>query len=311
MRISLNLAQAILNSGGVVGVPTETVYGLAARASDAKAVKKIFALKGRPADNPLIVHVARLSQIDQLVTYRPILLKKLEHLWPGPLTVVLPANLKVIPNVVRAGLRTVAVRIPDHALLCQLIKKVGPLAAPSANRSGRPSPTCAQHVEDDFSKAFPVLDGGSCQKGVESTVIALSDEGWSLLRPGALAKEVIEKLLGPATATKSKKSPQAPGMKYRHYAPHARLVACETATQIKSKLAKADAVLGFADSHHGTKPLISLGTRGKPIVNLKRLYAALRELDKQGFCYVLVDQQFPLMGLGATLRERLNKAISQ
>lgn len=311
MRISLNLAQAILNSGGVVGVPTETVYGLAARVSDAKAVKKIFALKGRPADNPLIVHVATLSQIASLVTRKPILLKKLEHLWPGPLTVVLPANLQVIPNVVRAGLRTVAVRIPDHALLRQLIKKVGPLAAPSANRSGRPSPTCARHVEDDFSQVFPVLDGGSCQKGVESTVIALSDNGWSLLRLGALAAEVIEKILGPATATKSKKSPQAPGMKYRHYAPHACLVACENTAKLKSKLAKADAVLGFTDSYHGTKPLISLGTRGKPIANLKRLYAALRELDKLCCHYVLVDNNFPVLGLGATLMERLNKAVSK
>jgi len=311
MRISLHLAQTILNAGGVIGVPTETVYGLAARVSDVKAVKKIFAFKGRPTDNPLIVHVASLSQIDELITQKPALLKKLEHLWPGPLSVVLPANCKRVPSFVRAGLKTVAVRIPAHALLRKLIKKVGPLAAPSANLSGRPSPTRAQHVEDDLGKAFPVLDGGCCQKGVESTVIALSDEGWSLLRSGALAVEKIQKVLGPARVAKSKKSPQAPGMKYRHYAPSAHLLACESAAQIQSKLAKADAVLGFSDSPHGTKPLVSLGLRGKPTMNLRRLYAALRELDQEGFRRVLVDRDFPLTGLGATLWERLNKAVSK
>lgn len=311
MRISFSQAVKSLNSGQVVAVPTETVYGLAASLKFPNSVKKVFTLKGRPQDNPLIVHIADLEQLKNLCHDIPKNFSKICSFWPGPLTVVLTANKKNVPRVVRAGLSTVAVRVPSHPLMRRLIKKIGPLAAPSANVSGQPSPTRASHVEADLGSDFPVLDGGVCRHGVESTVIHLLPVGWELLRQGALSREKLAAVLGEplSKSLKQNKRLLSPGQKYRHYAPKAQLKLCISQKQIL-RLAKSGrfaAILGFDDSP-AVLPLISLGLRGRYSVNLKRLYEKLRQLDRVSYINVLVDLDFSDLGLGATLQERLSKA---
>ncbi len=310
MKISLHTAAAILNAGGVVAVPTETVYGLAASIKFPKAVRQIFKIKGRPADNPLIVHVASVAQLKNLVTRVPKNFSKIKKFWPGPLTLVLTADKKRVPTVIRVGLPTVAIRWPQHKMMLALIKKTGPLAAPSANLSGRPSPTRMSHVEHDLGADFPVLDGGTCVHGVESTVIALSDSGWRLLRLGAVSEDTLAKSLGPAQkASAAKTKPEAPGQKYRHYAPRAALELCRTQNVIaqKIKAQRFDAVLGFDDTKANVS-VVSLGRRGAFAENLKNLYEKLRALDQKKYRHVLVDADFKCEGLGKTLFERLHKA---
>lgn len=313
MKISPTLAARLLTQGEVVGVPTETVYGLAASIAFPSALKKIFKLKGRPQDNPLIVHVADLKQLKGLVTHIPEALAKLKIFFPGPLTVVMPANKKRVPSVVRAGLDSVAVRMPDHQTFLKLLRKTGPLAAPSANLSGKPSPTAASHVEDDLGTDFPVLDGGRCRRGVESTVIRLKKTHWELLRHGALAADVIQKALGDLPQKRNlTKRTISPGQKYRHYAPSARMVLCGSLRELHKNISlkKFDAVLGFSDTKRGL-PLISLGVRGDFKANLKQLYAALRVIDTKKYQNVIIDMDFASSGLGATLAERLMKASSR
>lgn len=314
MRIDLREAERLLNAGTVVAVPTETVYGLAARLGDAKAVALIFSLKGRPQDNPLIVHVTDETQLFPLVARFPSGFKELKGLWPGPLTLILPANPDAVPDAVRAGLPTVAVRVPRHPLVRELIARVGPLVAPSANLSGRPSATSPPHVEADFGAEFPVLDGGESAAGVESSIVALHDDGWEILRTGAIAAEELELAMGvPPLPGAISDKPRAPGQKYRHYAPRA----CLTVFQSREGLGAAAsvsgpvAVLGFDDTPHGNLPLISLGGRGDFVENLKRLYGALRSLDEQGRENALVDLDFPCLGLGVTLADRLRKAANR
>jgi L-threonylcarbamoyladenylate synthase len=297
-----------------VAVPTETVYGLAAAVDQPRAVRHIFRLKGRPADNPLIVHVASLAQLRDLVTEVPPSLRRLRRFWPGPLTVVLPANRARVPAVVRAGLSTVAVRIPAHPLMRRLIRAVGPLAAPSANVSGRPSPTNARHVESDLGRDFPVLDGGRCRHGVESTVIALTARGWSLLRAGAISAADLTRVLGKPPIPAGQGRARSPGQRHRHYAPLARLILCTRRAGLAAlvKRRRAEAVLGFDDWRSVAVdrhiPLVSLGVRNRPAANLRRLYATLRRSDAKGWRRVVVDLDFDTAGLGATLAERLWRA---
>lgn len=324
MKITLVRAAALIKKGGVVAVPTETVYGLAASLKHPQALREIFSLKGRPSDNPLIVHISRLSQLKKLVASVPPHFHKLKKLWPGPLTVVFPANKKTVPSLVRAGLNTVAIRMPRHKLFLQLIDKTGPLAAPSANVSGRPSPTKRSHVEDDLGSNFPVLDGGVCCLGVESTVIYLTENSFSVLRPGALSVEkIVQTLRGVSTLkkTEQKIKPLSPGQKYRHYAPQAQLILCKNRDVFHKKITRGhfDAILGFDDSAVnrdcvGARLIepgchfLSLGRRDHFSANLKKLYAQLRELDRLKLNRVLVDVDFSHEGLGNTLWERLNKA---
>ena len=310
MKLSSDQAAQWLLKGQIVAVPTETVYGLAVSLKYPKKIKEVFELKGRPHDNPLIVHVATISQLKKLVQSIPKSFFKIKSLWPGPLTIVFKANLKAVPSKVRAGLKTVAIRIPDHPQLLTLLKKTGPIAAPSANVSGRPSPTTRRHVESDLGAEFPVLDGGACRHGVESTVISLDDDSWQLLRLGAVPPCDIESKLGEAAKTKTnRKKPVSPGQKYRHYAPLARLRLCFDAKTFKryNKFKKYQAVLGFSDTKTD-KPMMSLGKRHRFASNLKKLYASLRELDRKGYKDVLVDMDFTVSGLGETLYERLIKA---
>ena len=224
----INKACVILKNGGLVAIPTETVYGLGANAFDKDASKKIFAAKGRPADNPLIVHIADVSQLKDIVCDVNENAKKLMgKFWPGPLTIVMKKSGK-IPLEVTAGLDTVAVRMPSNPVARELLKQCKiPVAAPSANTSGKPSPTSAKHVMDDMNgKIDAVLDGGNCIVGLESTVVDVTDTVPRLLRPGAVTYEDLCSLLGCVEKNyefKDGETPRSPGVKYKHYSPKAEL----------------------------------------------------------------------------------------
>ena len=229
----LRRAAELLRAGELVAIPTETVYGLAADALNGRAVRKIFEAKGRPMDNPLIVHIADISDWAALVTHIPEKARALAAAyWPGPLTMILP-HAPCIPDEVSAGLATVAVRFPAHPVARDLIRLTGrPLAAPSANRSGIPSPTTAAHVLADMEgRIAAVVDGGPCAVGVESTVVDLSGETPRLLRPGGVTLEMLEAVAGPVDvdeavthALREGAAAASPGMKYKHYAPAAHVV---------------------------------------------------------------------------------------
>lgn len=236
------LAAELLRKGEVVAFPTETVYGLGARVFDEKAIQKIYALKGRPSDNPLIVHIGREEEIELLAAQIPddaYLLQK--HFFPGPLTLVLKRNQRV-PSIVSAGLPTIALRMPSHPIALKLIQTLEePIAAPSANLSGRPSPTRREHVLEDFQEKIPlILDGGPCEWGIESTVISLVHPQPMLLRPGVIKKEEIERVLGKKIGiAKKTEAALSPGMKYRHYAPNAKIVLFEEEKELAVYLEKA------------------------------------------------------------------------
>ncbi|MBQ5563810.1 MAG: threonylcarbamoyl-AMP synthase, partial [Clostridia bacterium] len=228
-------AARIIKNGGLVAMPTETVYGLAANALDGKAVAKIFKAKGRPMDNPLIVHISDISQIYSLVSEFPEKAKILaDKFWAGPLTIILPKS-KIIPDEVSAGLDTVAVRFPSNEIARKLISLSMPLAAPSANLSGSPSPTNARHVRDDMNgRIDAIIDGGECEVGVESTVITLATDIPRLLRPGGITVEQLREAIGEViiddavlNPLKSGERAASPGMKYKHYAPKAHIILLE------------------------------------------------------------------------------------
>jgi L-threonylcarbamoyladenylate synthase len=226
-------AARIIRNGGLVGMPTETVYGLAANALDAKAVAKIFEAKGRPQDNPLIVHISAFEQIRRLVKSVPESAEKLaKAYWPGPMTMVLEKS-DLIPDIVSAGLPTVGIRFPSHPVAQALITAAGvPIAAPSANRSGLPSTTTAEHVMRDMDgRIDAVLDGGTCGVGVESTIVTLASDPPRLLRPGGITLEQLQAVLGRVDVDKAvlnplpkDAKPLSPGMKYKHYSPKANII---------------------------------------------------------------------------------------
>lgn len=227
-------AAALIKQGQVVAFPTETVYGLGANALKGQAVDGIFKAKGRPNDNPLIVHISRVKDIKPLVSELPLMIYPLiERFWPGPLTIILKKSSRV-PDETTAGLNTVAIRMPNHPIALALIKEAGiPIAAPSANRSGKPSPTTAQHVFDDLSGSIPmILDGISpCQVGLESTVLDMSGEVPTILRPGGITPGELKKVLGNVRVDGAVlkplgkgQAPKSPGMKYMHYSPKAQVI---------------------------------------------------------------------------------------
>ncbi len=224
MKIDLSKAVCIIQSGHVVGIPTETVYGLAADAFNLDAVEKTFRLKGRPSDNPLIVHICSTDQLKMLAIDIPESAYQIaEQFWPGPLTLVLNKNHRV-PDVVTGGLKTVAVRMPDHPLTLELIRQTGPLTAPSGNRSGQPSPTKASHLHEDYKGELPVLDGGISTIGLESTVLDLTLSPPAILRPGAIDPAEIFRKTGiqvTQISSGSSASLKSPGTRYTHYKPNA------------------------------------------------------------------------------------------
>lgn len=306
MHIDLSKAIAHLNTGVIVAIPTETVYGLAAPLFLENSVKQIFTLKKRPPSNPLIVHIADRAQAEPLIDQIPPHFDTLaDAFWPGPVTLVVPASPHV-PEIVRAGLPTVALRIPGHPLARALLKETGPLVAPSANLSGRPSSTRPRHVEDDFGLEFPVLDGGPCQKGIESTILINKDNEWQIGRLGALSINEIEAVLGYPVKSASAERPLCPGQHFRHYSPKAKLQIAECALEISG------VVVGFSDRlYPKAARVIPLGPLSDPAALSQNLYRTLRALDEEGIEEAHIDFDFPKEGHLLTISERLLKAAAR
>lgn len=317
-------AGELLRKGQLVAIPTETVYGLAADALNANAVADIFVAKGRPGDNPLIVHIADIADWAPLVTHIPEKATALANaFWPGPLTIILPAAKKV-PQAVTAGLTTVAVRFPAHPVARDIIKAAGcPLAAPSANRSGSPSPTTAARVMEDMDgRIAAVVDGGDCAVGVESTVIDLSGDTPRLLRPGGVTHEQMQAIIGdividPAvTAALAKGATAAsPGMKYKHYAPRTRVVlvngtADSFAAFVNGKAHENPLALCFDGEETALNvPFLTYGARNDHKTQARKIFDILRQSDEQGVAVVYAACPAP-DGVGLAVYNRLLRAAA-
>lgn len=307
MRISIEKAIQLIKEGDVVAAPTETVYGLAASIDHPEAIQRIFTLKNRPTNNPLITHIANIDQVKPFVDHFPKDFHQLaEAFWPGPLTLVIPVVEDTVPDPIRANLPRAAFRVPNHPLVQQLIVGAGPIVMPSANLSGKPSSTTPEHVELDFGKEFPVLDGGSCETGIESTVLIADDEVWKVGRLGGISPEQIEKVLGyrlELPSTKVIENPLCPGQMYRHYAPNARL-------HLGAHIPECcPVVIGFSEREYPpNKTLKVLGSMKDPKSVAKSLYHTFRELDEEGVTDAWIDMDFPSNNLWASIRERISKA---
>lgn len=304
MKIDLHQAIEFIKQGRVIGVPTETVYGLAARLNDPEGIEQIFKLKGRPRNNPLIIHVPSSEKIYPFAKDMPEDFDKLaKAFWPGPITLVIPIKENLIPAVARANLSTAGFRVPKHHLAAELLKAVGPLVMPSANLSGRPSATGPEHVEMDFGVDFPVLDGGPCIKGLESTILCFDNGRWVIVRLGSLTAEEIKFVIGytPEVRLAEKGSnPLCPGQMFKHYSPKAKL-------RFKGR-EDIPFVLGFRERTYEKKSVIFLGSLEHPLEVARDLYKVLRQLDEKEIDEVWVDMDFPADGLWQTIRERLEKA---
>lgn len=290
----IEVAVAALRRGEVIGLPTETVYGLAADASNVAAVEKIFALKGRPADHPLIVHIADASDIPAWTTCAsPLAARLAQVFWPGPLTLILPRSARV-PNVVTGGQDTVGLRCPDHPVALAVLHEFGGgLAAPSANRFGRISPTSAAHVRDEFPNGVDViLDGGDCEIGIESTILDLSSGEPRILRPGRISAQRIEAVIGPVAQDRSESSPRASGTLEAHYAPRTPVLllpraALEKEAREQGALGKRIAMLAIGNLPKGQAGL-ALPEDAESYAH--GLYAAMRQLDAHGHQLLLVER---------------------
>lgn len=301
---TLSQAAAILKSCGLVVFPTETVYGLGANATDERAVKKIFEAKGRPSDNPVIVHIASKEQLQELVAeISPLHEKLMAKFWPGPLTLIFKKN-KRVPSATSGGLDTVAVRMPAHSFAKDLIKKAGvPIAAPSANISGTPSMTAPEHALELVGKVDMIIDAGFSEIGLESTVVKVEKDLVLILRPGAITKEMLEEVVYPNIvlfATEEKDLHASPGTKYKHYAPKAKLEILDS----QEELEKRKAALEKENKKVGILEKTNLEEASK------NLYRRLRELDKGGVDVILAESYLEA-GLGAALMDRLRKASAQ
>lgn len=316
------VAAKMLHDGKVVAIPTETVYGLAANAYDADAVVRVFKAKGRPQDNPLIVHISCMDEIYPLVTDVPETAKKLaEAYWPGPMTMVLPKS-DLLPDEISAGLDTVAIRMPSNPVAREIIRQSGcPLAAPSANLSGRPSPTTAQHVIDDLDgKIDGVVVSGDCDVGVESTVILLANGAKRLLRPGGITPEMLEKVIGPISVDKAVLSSEvtekvsAPGMKYKHYSPSTNVVLINGSSEAYINYVKADrkahaAICFEEDREFLDCPCIVYGTGKNELTLAHGIFDALRKVDSLNVdnAYVHAPSH---TGVGLAVYNRLLRAAA-
>ncbi|NLW48272.1 MAG: threonylcarbamoyl-AMP synthase [Firmicutes bacterium] len=317
-------AAGILQSGGLVAFPTETVYGLGAIYNDEPALLKVFAVKGRPADNPLILHIYHLDQLGQIVSsISPAAERLIQRFWPGPLTLIFPKKANVSP-VVTANLNSVAVRMPSHPVAQELLRLTGiPVAAPSANLSGKPSPTNGEHVINDLlGKIEMIIDAGPCPAGVESTVLSLMGEEPIILRPGTITREELETVLGKPVLLASGKEvdrPQAPGMKYRHYAPEAPVTLFEgdpgkIVLEINRRLAeKVDGqkivVLGTTENigKYDNEWVLDLGPQGRPEIIASNIYDLLRFCDRLNADSILIEG-ITDQGIGTAVINRLRKA---
>ena len=322
----ISAAAKILREGGLVGIPTETVYGLAANGLDEKAVKRIFEAKGRPQDNPLILTIPGQQWLPRYCKDIPPLAYVLARkFWPGPLTMILKCRTDVVPSVITAGLDTVAMRCPNHPVTLAIIREAGiPVAAPSANTSGRPSCTTAQDVLEDMDgKIEGVVDGGPCTVGVESTILDLTCDPPRLLRPGGLPLEALEQLIGPIAVDKAVVSPlqageqpKAPGMKYRHYAPDAEVVVAEgSEREIAAKICREYDIresmwqtpLIFATEQtqpfYRNRRCVIIGDRSEPATLCASLFYSLREYGSRAD--VILAEALPNDDMGLAYMNRL------
>lgn len=305
---NIQLAAEALKKGEVVGIPTETVYGLAANALDSRAVAKIYAMKNRPVDHPLIVHVSSIEEAESLVTQFPEKAKRLAtRFWPGPLTLVLPKSSRV-PDLTTGGMPSVAIRVPSKEETLELIKLCGfPLAAPSANPFGRISPTNALHVEQSFGEKSPlILDGGPCSVGVESTILSFLQEEPCLLRLGGLPVEQLEAVVGPVAQVGKSAKPIAPGMLPQHYAPKTPLKILDPKIpRFKGKMGLL--TLNHVPSGMSFDLIEVLSIDGNLEEAASGFYSALRRLDEAQLDLILAHR-FPEVGLGRALNDRLERA---
>lgn len=301
-NVELQLIKQEFESGGVVVIPTETVYGLAANAFDEQAINKIFEVKGRPKDNPLIVHISNLNMLNELVQEVPAKAKKLiDKFWPGPLTLVMKKR-DVLPDTVTCGLDTVGIRMPKHKLALKIIEKVGlPLAAPSANLSGKPSPTEASHcVADLGEKVNFIVDGGRCEVGVESTVLLVAEEPFVILRPGIINQKQIENvlqekvLINDGLQPKEDKLVRSPGVKYKHYAPKAEVLLLtgdfeKFKNYIEKKADFKTCAMVFEDEvNEFAVKCFSYGKPNEPESLAKNIFTILRQVDNENYKRVFV-----------------------
>lgn len=312
----VNIEEAIelLKKGEVVAFPTETVYGLGADAWNPSAVRKVFEVKGRPADNPLIVHISSREMAGDFAEEVPEAAQTLmERYWPGPLTLILKKRAEVL-DLITGGLNTVALRWPNHPLSQELIFRAGPLVAPSANKSGRPSPTKAGHVLEDFGEDFPVIDGGATQIGLESTVLDLSSKPYAIYRPGYIGKEEIEEVIGEAPILEetppADEVTRSPGTKYTHYAPRARVRWLEKGEQTGSK--ETLYLLHSRDGNDSEEADANVVRFDEDFERMAgELYDRFRQADHEGFVVVAVEP-FPegvSKGILQALKNRIGKAI--
>lgn len=316
-------AAQILRRGGLLGIPTETVYGLGANALDEEAVGHIFQAKGRPQDNPLILHVPDAGWLERYCREVPEVAYLLaEKFWPGPLTMILPGK-DIVPGRTTGGLSTVGVRCPDHAVTRAIIREAGvPVAAPSGNTSGRPSPTSASDMLEDMDgKIDGIVDGGACRVGVESTIIDLTVSPPQLLRPGGLPLEELRQVLGEVTVDKAVTQqvteglrPRAPGMKYRHYAPHAPVTVVtgaphRSAAYIQAVLREGEGVICFEEFRERFAGRVrqSLGSAGDTAQQAHRVFDALRRFDSTEVTHIYAQCPDD-SGLGLAVGNRLKKA---
>jgi L-threonylcarbamoyladenylate synthase len=315
-------AARVIRAGGLVAFPTETVYGLGADAFNEKAIGRIYAVKGRPADNPLIVHLDDFDQVSQVAASFPSPAQTLcSRFWPGPLTVILPC-LPALPGIVSAGLQTVAVRIPAHNIARALIRAAGtPIVAPSANLSGRPSPTRAAHVREDLAGLIEmIIDGGKTRIGMESTVLDFTAPHPVILRPGGITARAIEAVIGPvglAFPAEADTKPKAPGMKYRHYSPRTPLILAPEENfrawiqeRVGQEAGRKVAVITF---HPGPayEGCLCLDGGLAPRTAAHRLFAIFRDLDQAGMDLIIAEPYPAGKGLALMVNDRLQKAAGR
>jgi len=327
---ALKEAAALLREGKLVGFPTETVYGLAADALNPQAVHDIFEAKGRPGDNPLIIHIADIRELDRLIRVHPspTAKKLMEAFWPGPLTLIFPKS-DIVPSCTTGGLDSVAVRMPSHPVARELIRLSGvPVAAPSGNRSGRPSPTAAGHMFEDMDGRIEmIIDGGECEVGVESTVVDMSGDIPRILRPGGITCEMIAEIVGDCKVDsavmrplKENERPKSPGMKYRHYAPAGQLTIfhgesenvisaiCETYDHAASEGHRA--LILALEPHierYGGRRCVSLGRDAQEMAHV--VFSALRGAD-DAHAEVILSESVEAEGIGLAVMNRLGRAAA-
>jgi L-threonylcarbamoyladenylate synthase len=312
---NIEAAALIIREGGLVAFPTETVYGLGADALNPDAVGRIYAAKGRPSDNPMIVHISRASEIGQLTPFiTQDMIKLIDHFWPGPLTLVVKKK-DIVPLRTTGGLDTVAVRMPDHPVALDLIRLAGvPIAAPSANLSGKPSPTKADHVKDDLmGKVDAILMGGDCRVGIESTVLDLTGETPMILRPGIVTADSIEAVLEkPVLLDPSLKGlpeddlvAKSPGMKYKHYAPKAQMLVVEgSRDKVKAEIER----LRIANEKIGNKVGVILFEEKAFVEAAHNFFSQLRDLDAQDVDLILAGALSDTDGVGFAVMNRMFKS---